>query len=241
MKAVNIICMKWGDKYGPDYVNRLYSMIKRNISRSFLLTCFTDNGDGIDTCVSIKALPELGLPANLPERGWNKLATLASGLGGLQGDVLFLDLDVVIVSSIDDLFSYPGKFLIIKDQKLQRKRIGNSSVYRFEISRYQSVLDDFKNNFEWVKNNFRNEQAYLSYAIDKLGELEFWPESWCPSFKYACVAPWPLSYVKAPRLPSNSKVVIFHGHPLPDEAIIGKTHNWYRPIRPTKWIREHWV
>ena len=109
------------------------------------------------------------------------------------------------------------------------------------MSRYQNVLDDFIKNFDWVKDNFRNEQAYLSYGVDKLGELEFWPESWCPSFKYACVAPWPLSYIKEPELPPNSKVVIFHGHPLPSEAIEGKTHNWYRPIRPTKWITEHWL
>ena len=28
----NIICMKWGTKYGPEYVNRLASMVKRNIT-----------------------------------------------------------------------------------------------------------------------------------------------------------------------------------------------------------------
>ncbi len=25
-----VICMKWGTRYGPDYVNRLYSMVMRN-------------------------------------------------------------------------------------------------------------------------------------------------------------------------------------------------------------------
>ena len=24
-----IICMKWGDKYGPEYVNRLYNMVSK--------------------------------------------------------------------------------------------------------------------------------------------------------------------------------------------------------------------
>lgn len=24
----NVICMKWGTKYGPEYVNRLYAMVR---------------------------------------------------------------------------------------------------------------------------------------------------------------------------------------------------------------------
>ncbi len=38
-KAVNIICMKWGDKYGAEYVNKLYAMVKRNITIPFQFVC----------------------------------------------------------------------------------------------------------------------------------------------------------------------------------------------------------
>ena len=31
----NIVCMKWGSAYEADYVNTLYSMVKRNITRPF--------------------------------------------------------------------------------------------------------------------------------------------------------------------------------------------------------------
>ena len=27
-----VICIRWGQKYGTDYVNRLYGMVARNIS-----------------------------------------------------------------------------------------------------------------------------------------------------------------------------------------------------------------
>ena len=30
-----IICMKWGTKYGAEYVNRLYNMVKRNLTLPF--------------------------------------------------------------------------------------------------------------------------------------------------------------------------------------------------------------
>ena len=29
----HIICMKWGTKYGPEYVNRLRSMVRRHLKR----------------------------------------------------------------------------------------------------------------------------------------------------------------------------------------------------------------
>ena len=32
---VNVLCMKWGNKYPADYVNRLYSMVARNMQRPF--------------------------------------------------------------------------------------------------------------------------------------------------------------------------------------------------------------
>ena len=30
-----ILCMKWGTKYGPEYVNRLYGMVRRHLVGDF--------------------------------------------------------------------------------------------------------------------------------------------------------------------------------------------------------------
>ena len=237
---VNIICMKWGSKYGANYVNTLYAMIARNITLPFQLTCFTDDATGINPLVQIRELPRLDLPAGAPERGWNKLTTLGSDLGGLSGEVLFLDLDVVIVSNIDAFFTYPAPFAIIRDAKLRKRMIGNSSVYRFQVGRYADILASFRLKFAEIQQNFRNEQAYLSHAIQAKNELNFWPEAWCPSFKYHCMRPWPLAYLQDARIPPAAKIIIFHGHPEPHEAIAGVTHKWYRPVRPTAWVAEHW-
>lgn len=237
---VNIICMKWGKKYGPEYVNKLHGMISRNLTVPFILTCFTDDNSGVNPEIIIKPLPSLDLPKDTPERGWNKLSTLQENLGGLSGDVLFLDLDVVIVSNIDDLFTYPASFAIIKDTKLKRSVTGNSSVYRFKIGEHSDILENFQNDFELVKKEHRNEQAYLSAEVYKKKKLSYWPAEWCPSFKYHCIKPWPFSYFMTPVIPLNSKIIIFHGHPEPHEAITGITHKWYRPVRPTPWVEEYW-
>ena len=73
MDSVNIICMKWGDKFPAEYVNRLYGMVERNLSSKFRFVCFTENSDGIRDEVEIQGLPELDLPPGSPERGWRKL------------------------------------------------------------------------------------------------------------------------------------------------------------------------
>ncbi len=70
---VNIICMKWGEKFPAKYVNRLYGMVSRNLNLPFRFVCFTENRSGIRDEVEIQALPRLDLPPNSPERGWKKL------------------------------------------------------------------------------------------------------------------------------------------------------------------------
>ena len=51
-----IFCMKWGTLYGPEYVNTLYSMVKRNLSYDFSMVCFTDDPKGIRE----EVLPDTG-------------------------------------------------------------------------------------------------------------------------------------------------------------------------------------
>jgi hypothetical protein len=48
MQAVNVLCIKWGKKYGPEYVNKLHSMVRRHLHRPFRFVCLTDDAAGID-------------------------------------------------------------------------------------------------------------------------------------------------------------------------------------------------
>ncbi|WP_200807019.1 hypothetical protein [Thiothrix eikelboomii] len=52
--------------------------------------------------------------------------------------------------------------------------------------------------------------------------------------------PWPLAYFQDATIPEGAKIIIFHGHPEPHEAIQGITHKWYRPVRPTQWVADYW-
>jgi hypothetical protein len=236
----HILCMKWGTKYGPEYVNRLYAMVRRHLSGDFRFICLTDDAQGIHPDVSCLPIPPLDLPAGIPERGWTKLVTFSADLHGLRGTALFLDLDVVVVGSLDAFFEQPGEFLIIHDYKRPWRVTGNSSVYRFELGAHPDVLEHFRRNFAEVRTTFRNEQAYLSDFIHRKGMLAYWPKAWCPSFKYHCIPSWPGNYWREPLVPSDARIVIFHGECNPPDALAGRRNRALRFIRPADWVAEHW-
>ena len=60
---VNVICMKWGKVYDATYVNRLQSMVRRNLKQSHRFVCFTDDPAGITPEVEVLPLPGIGFKA----------------------------------------------------------------------------------------------------------------------------------------------------------------------------------
>ena len=238
--------MKWGRKYGPDYVNRLYAMVRRHLRGDFSFVCLTDDGEGIRSEVQCLPIPPLDLevPAGQPDRAWKKLTTFEQNLHGLQGTALFLDLDVVVVGSLDAFFEQPGEFLIIHDyaRPWRTERItGNSSVYRFELGAHADVLAHFRANMDAVQARFRNEQAYLSDFMHAQGKLQYWPDAWCPSFKYQGIPAWPMNYWQEPFVPDGARIVVFHGECNPPDALAGRRNRAFRFIRPARWIARHWT
>lgn len=239
-KDIHIFCMKWGTLYDATYVNRLHSMVKRNLTLPFTMVCFTDDETGIDEAIKCFPIPEVKINSNLPERMWKKLTTLKEDLYGLQGTALFLDLDVVIVDNIDCFFEDDNAFMIIKDYNKQWRITGNSSVYRFEIGKHGYVYNYFVENFDTIRKDHRNEQEYLSWAVHEKGLLNYWPTEWCPSYKYDCVSRIPFAFWKVPEIPEGAKIIIFHGEINPHKAIKGGRGKWYRYVRPAKWVADYW-
>lgn len=246
-EPVTIFCMKWGNKFGPHYVNRLHAMVRRFLQRPHRFVCLTDDGEGLHPEITVLPLPDMTWNEGIRSWGWWKVGLFSESehLGGLTGRALFLDLDVVITGPIDDLFTYPGTILLPRDYRRVRVRgddyVGNTSVLRFEIGQHVGLMEQFRAENPPKNSTLRNEQEYVSRYFHQRGELSYWPSGWCPSFKRHCVRPWPLSHFLTPRLPEGAKVVVFHGHPNPAEALAGQSHRWYRPIRPTPWVADYWT
>ncbi len=245
IEKVNVICTKWGKKYGPDYANRLYNMVRRHLTIPHRFICFTDDVTGLNSAIETFPMPPLPLPESHKNLPWRKIGLFAPELGDLKGLTLFLDLDLVIVDNIDAFFTYPGDFCIIHNwtNSKGREMVGNSSVYRFVVGAHTYVYDKIVNNTAEVLATYPNSQTYLSNTVK---QLTYWPAEWCVSFKRHCVAAWPLRYFVPANYPKGAKIVVFHGNPNPDAAAEGKWPGFGFPvgahkfIKPVKWISENW-
>jgi len=245
---VNVLCLKWGDRYSADYVNILHRGVRRNLSRACLFHCCTDDASGLDH--DIRVIPFPDNPG--VKRAWPdilvKLAVLRNGFGNLVGPTLFLDLDVAITGPLDVFFDYaPGRFCIIHNWVNWRKAllgrrpaVGNSSVFRFEAGPSDYAYQTFLREMGRAENRaeFNTEQAFLTYA---LGEPVWWPETWVRSYKWDCRPAFPLNLVRPPALPSDCRILVFHGRPDPDEAIRGfRGRKLHHRTLPAPWIADYW-
>lgn len=236
----NIVCVKWGTKFGAEYVNRLYANVEKNITIPHRFVCFTDNPEGINKNVEIRPFYELD-DSGLPEKAWKKLGLFTDKLADLQGRALFLDLDVVILKNIDAFFEVPGEFVIIKDWDFEDDIIGNSSVFRFEVNKHKDIIENFYKEGKDIRKRYRNEQAFLSHQMKEKGILSYWDKSWCVSFKRNCLRPFPLNYFQVPKEPEEAKILVFHGRPNPEQAYNGfMGKGGLRYVKPTKWLEKYW-
>lgn len=257
-KKFNVICIKWGNAYSAEYVNKLYLMINRNTSYNIDFYCFTENSDGLDENIIVKPLPVLNtIEEYQTKHVYRKEVGLCDDkLGDLTNQrVFFFDLDIVVISNLDEFFDYPkdDKFYIINDWNTKGNHIGQASCYSWVVSTLGFIKEEYEENPKSVVDKFFTaSQAYLSSkVIEKYGKLSFWPEKWFSSFRYHSIPIIPLRYFITPSIPKwdGLKVVVFHGTPNPKEAIKGiwplkgGNKNWkkiYKVCKPTKWIEKYW-
>ena len=252
--AKQVICMKWGTLYGPEYVNRLYAMVRQNISGELRFICLTDDATGIRSEVECHPCPTVSIAHPYSRAGWRKVSLFGRSLDlyAMTGDWLYLDLDVVITGSLDDFFTYETQrpFIVMQNWTQPSERIGNTSVYRFRVGCAPHLLEMLERDETIYLVKYNNSQTFISREIGDI--LHFWPDAWCQLFKVQCVPSWPARYWKTAAIPQGCKVVAFPGNPNPHEAMDGiwkdKRHkksfmNYkriYKHIRPVPWIKEIW-
>lgn len=182
---INVVCVKTGTKYEPEFVNRLYRMVRNNLSLPFDFYCLTEISDGLNdeiTTVDISDEVESGI-----DGFWPKLCIFNPDLYHEGGRTLFLDLDVVIQNNIDYFFSNvnPHKIKIcygsidsrmmevdIKQRRYYFTEI-NSSIMIFNSHELREIYEHFEENPYVIMDEYKGVCRYLwNLHRDKLEYLE---------------------------------------------------------------------
>jgi len=191
---LTVVCIKWGKRYGPEYVNKLRAMVDRNLSAPHSFVCLTDDPTGLDC--DVRQLTE-------PLRGWwQKVTLFQDDPYGLTGRLMFLDLDVVVTGKLDCMVAYGGDFVGVTD--FCRPRLYNSSVFLLNAGSHPEVWRDFDGS---VIEKMHGDQDWIS---SKIHGAPTWPRAWVRSYK--------VDYQQE-RVTPNTRVVVFHGQPKPHECV----------------------
>jgi hypothetical protein len=203
--AITICCIKQGDKYDSEYVNRLYRMVRRHAPVDVDFLCYTDDAAGID--LAIRTEPLLSRAPGW----WQKISLFRDRLPGVETDrILFLDLDVVIVGDLSEMIGESGDFIACRDwppEVRQQDMSFNSSVFLLRVGsqpRIWSGFDEVRIPSGW----HATDQEWITTHIPA-GDRRFFPYDWTPSYKLRRLQE---SY------PPEAKVILFHGRPKPHEC-----------------------
>jgi hypothetical protein len=222
-----VICIRWGEKYGPDYVNRLFGMVARHLDGPFRFVCFTDDATGLREGVEPAPLPPLDteLPTGTygiwgKSRLWNARLLNREG-GDIRGPVLYLDLDVVIRGDLAPFLDHgaPGDVILARNPNTPLEKLGQTSIYRMPVGRLAPLRERFLADPQGTADRYRFEQRFVSRHAP--GGVSFWPKGWVAVYKWHCIPTFPLNYLLAPREPS-ARVVLFPGPLNPPDAVAGR-------------------
>ena len=166
---VQVVVVKWGDRYSTTHVNNTFREIKRLCSREIKGVCITDDGDGLDEDISVKSFPDWGNWFDTLKSGCRlKLSMFAETLLKPDLPTVFFDLDTMILGDIAKLvepleatggmYMSRGHFIpfwrVLRVPKFFVKDYyyyGNSPILAFYPSEFTGLIEEFKKEFSYVR------------------------------------------------------------------------------------------
>lgn len=231
--AVTVLCVRFGNKYGREYVERLRNMISRHMTVPYDFVCLTDDQHPIE---GVRTIYQKN--AGYVKGWWHKVHMFDPALP-LKGRILFFDLDVVIHNSIDKLATFsPNQFVGIHD--FNRKfyaswKYLNSSVMAWNHGTQNEIWEKFKSNPKEAQRLQGDQDWIWKLAKDR---IKFWPKEWIQSYKWEIRDRSELTVMHGKRqfktvrndvmIPTDCSVAVFHGDPNPcavqDKFVIDNWH-----------------
>ena len=237
MKEVALVLA--GTKFDPNtYIVQKHRELERYCS-DFRLTVFTDQpasctGLGLD--IRVIKLPNWNLNG-MRELWWYKLCIFDPNVEW-TGRVLYMDLDTVIVNSIDKFWEYNAeKFCILQDfnrQFISHYHVSNSSIMCWTPGLHTTakMYAHYVAHRDQHRKQFRGDQDYVTaWFKERADKLSWFPKDWAMSYKWEILhggarvgglnIEYPRDYYN-PEIdyyePPELSIAVFHGKPDPQET-----------------------
>tara|TARA_X000001382_G_scaffold120729_1_gene102508 strand:+ start:569 stop:1264 length:696 start_codon:yes stop_codon:yes gene_type:complete len=219
----HVVCVKWGSKYTAKYVNVLKNMVARHTTVAYKFSCLTDDATDLDPEINVIKLPK----DPWIKTWWSKLWMFAPEMP-LEGNILYFDLDVVIFDNIDELFTFQGKFNIIRDFnrcRIKDWKLSNSSCMRWQTGTMNYLWTDFKDRWHTVMQQNHGDQDWITKKATK--DISWFPDEWIRSYKWEMIGLKDTKLLtkdgkkffrKPVDISPGNKVAVFHGLPNPNEC-----------------------
>lgn len=232
--GVVVVCIKWGTKYGAEYVNKLYNSVMRHCGGLRLtFACLTENPDGIDLHDNLIILQLDG-----GWKGWwNKCQLFSSAMTTKfralgHSRCLFLDLDTVVVSNLFSLLVWsplPGVVGLLKTDCMtneQRQGGYNSSIMAWRIDNDENAAP-LLFLYEFLYAHYTAITKYI-YKFDHWLEMASAKTCFLQDIFPDQIVEYCSLDNKAAMPPLNAAIVCFPLLPKPHKAT-------------APWIAKHWV
>lgn len=210
-----VICvLKSGGDYTLNYVEKLKNMVDRNTTVPYEFVCLTDVNIDKNICRSIKLTQDRA-------GWWSKIELFRSDLINKAKQIIYFDLDTIILKNIDDILNFQYNFSTLYPWNERNRRNGlcASGIMAWKGGNsFSFIFDQFEG--KKIENYPRGDQEYISEALkDNKKKPEFLQNlfSGIYSYKKNC----------REQLPKDARIVCFHGKPRLHEI-------------ENKWVKDYW-
>ncbi len=224
---VNCACVIHGTKYDWSYVEKLYNMVKRNLSFPMQFHVYTEPDRSVPDFMTKHCLEDWGLRGS-KRAWWYKMQLFNKNHH--SGPLLYFDLDTVITRNIDWIVQLPTEkfFWGVRDFKYLWRPAWygtNSSVMWWNTTVFDHVWNNFeKKDIASTIKRYHGDQDYITDNIIDQTRRHF-DTARIKSWRWECLHGgynFKSRVHKTPGsgtcVPDNTSILVFHGDPKPHTA-----------------------
>ena len=224
---IDCACVIHGAGYSWEYVDKLYNMLNRVHPNRIQLHVYTEASRSVPGHLIKHELEEWPGISGPKKSWWYKLQLFNRDL--FNGNLLYFDLDTVIVREIDWATKLDLNYLWgIRDFRYLQtphKQNLNSSMMWFSVPQFGWLWDEFKQqNIESVMRKYHGDQDYIQAQLG-VNRYRLLPDQQFQSWRWQCVDggyDFPRRKHRTPgtgaKIEPNTSVLVFHGNPKPHEV-----------------------